>query len=94
VTNNFKYWLAEEEDAFSHWKTVILGYLNLDPNNGLSQTLDTMNKPNIKRRLLGLGEFRKLDPNTQQRVLGFIDGPQSGTVGDLVRQLAGEPRMM
>jgi hypothetical protein len=88
---NFKLWLTEEEDAFSKWKGILLGYLNLDPNNGMSQTLDTMNKHNLKQRLQGLGEFTKLDPNHQQRVLGFIDGPQSGTVGDLIRQIAGEP---
>lgn len=89
---NFKTWLFEFDD-YSRWKSVLLGYLNLDPTNGLSQTLDTMNKPNLKRRLQGLGEFAKLPADVQQKVFGFIDGPQSGTVGDLIRQIAGEPRL-
>lgn len=89
----FKYWLVEMEDPQAKWKSILLGYLNLDPVNGLSQTLDTMNKPNLKRRLQGLGEFAKLPAQIQQRVLAFIDGPQSGTVGDLIRQIASEPRL-
>jgi hypothetical protein len=87
----FKHWLTEEEDAMSKWKGILLGYLNLDPVNGLSQTLDTMNKPNLKRRLQGLGEFTKLPMQVQQKVFAMIDGPQSGTVGDLIRAIASTP---
>ncbi len=92
---NFKDWLAtEESDAYSHWKNIIIGYLNLDPTNGLSQTLDTMNKSNLKSKLQGLAEFGKLPPSDQQRVFGVIDGPQSGTVDDLVRIISSGNRHM
>lgn len=89
----FKVWLELVENDYAKWKDIILGYFNLDRNNGLSQTIDTLDKNNFKQKLQSLGEFAKLPPEVQNRVLAFIDGPQSGTVGDLVRQIAGEPRM-
>lgn len=78
---------------YSRWKDIILGYFDLDQNNGLSQTLNTLNKDNFKRKLQSLGEFAKLPTDTQQRVMAFIDSEQPGTVGDLVTHIAGEPRM-
>jgi len=89
---NFKLWL-ELADDYSKWKEIILGYFDLDPHNGLSQTIDTLNKNNFKQKLQSLGEFAKLPNHTQQRVLAFVDGEQPGTIGDLVRQIAGEPRI-
>lgn len=90
---NFKLWLeSEADDNYVRWKDIITGYLNLDPQNGLSQPLNTFNSNNLKEKLKGLGEFGKLPVDVQQKVLGMIDGPQ-GTVGDLVRMIAGEPRI-
>lgn len=87
----FKKWLEDSEDNFSHWKDIILGYLGLNDENGLSQSLDTFNPEQLREKLQGLGEFSKLSPETQQKVLGMIDGVQGGTVGDLIRVMAGEP---
>ena len=83
---NFKEWLNND---FSHWKNILLGYLDLDRRNGLSQTLDTMNTHNLQAKLQGLGEFAKLPLPDQQRVLGFIERGQ-GTIGDLIRQISGD----
>ncbi len=90
IAVNFKMWLEDTEDNFSHWKDIILGYLNLDQENGLSQTLDTFDSQHLKEKLQGLGEFTKLSPDTQNKVMSMIDGPQGGTVGDLIRQMSSE----
>jgi hypothetical protein len=87
----FKNWLQTEQNKdFSYWKNLILGYLNLDQRNGLSQPLDTMNKNNLKAKLQSLGEFMKLSSQTQHRALGFIDESPGGTIGDLIRYLSGD----
>ena len=89
----FRIWL-EYGDNFTRWKNLLLGYLGLDQNNGLSQPLDAFDSQNTKRRLSGLGEFTKLPGDVQMRVLSMFDEPQGGTVGDLIRMIASHSRMV
>ena len=92
---NFRNWLNENERSrFDHFKDIILNYLNLDQNKGLSQSLDGFNRQNLKARLQGLREFSSLPISTQQKILAMIDSAQGGTVGDLIRQMTGMPQQV
>lgn len=91
---NFKMWLEGDEDEnYSRWKDIVIGHLNLNQENGLSIPLDSFNPEHLKAKLQSLAEFGKLQPGIQKSVLDMISMEQSGTVGDLIRKIAGEPRM-
>lgn len=84
----FKQWLENDEKDFDFFRNVILNYLGLHSEKGLSQGLDTFNKDNLKEKLQALGEFSALPQDVQSNVLARIDSAQGGTVGDLIRLMA------
>jgi hypothetical protein len=84
----FRQWLESEEKNFDFYRNVILNYLGLHSEKGLSQSLDTFNKDNLKQKLQSLGEFSALPNDIQNNVIARIDGTQGGTVGDLIRLMA------
>jgi len=85
----FRTWLFENEQKnFDFYKDVMLNYLGLDPTKGLSQSLDTFNKDNLKQKLQGLGEFSALPDHVQADILSRLDSSQSGTMGDIIRLMA------
>jgi hypothetical protein len=84
----FRQWLESEEKNFDFYRNVILNYLGLDGEKGMSQGLDTFNKDNLKQKLQSLGEFSALPNDVQTNVLARIDSSQGGTVGDLLRLMA------
>ena len=82
-------WLIkEEEEAFNKWKHIIISYLNLDSQKGLSQNLDMFDKTTLVQKLKDLNEFAEFDSNKQSLVIGYIQSPIAGTIGDLIRKLA------
>jgi len=84
----FRYWLESEEKDFDFYRNVILNYLGLHPEKGLSQSLDTFNKDNLKQKLQSLGEFSALPDDVQKNVLYLIDSPQGGTISDILKLMA------
>lgn len=85
---NFKKWLAEYDDkGFNYYKNMLLGKLNLDRSQGLSQGLDAWEPEHLLSMLNGLGEFRELPSGTQDQVIGQIKS-RMGTLGDLVRLMS------
>lgn len=85
---NFKMWLAEFDDkGFNYYKNMLLGKLNLDRTQGLSQGLDAWEPEHLLSMLNGLGEFRELPSRVQDQVVGQIKS-RMGTLGDLVRLMS------
>lgn len=85
---NFKKWFENQQKDFDFYRDIMLNYLGLDPSKGLSQSLDTFNKENLKQKLQGLGEFSALPDHVQQDILARIDAMQGGTMGDLIRLMS------
>lgn len=85
---NFKKWFENQQKDFDFYRDIMLNYLGLDPSKGLSQSLDTFNKENLKQKLQGLGEFSALPDHVQQDILARIDTTQGGTMGDLIRLMS------
>ncbi len=86
---SFHIWLEDaEEQDFNFWKDLILNYLGLDQQNGLSIPLKTLDLQNLQAKLQGLGEFARLPTDIQQRAIGLLSRPNPGTMGDLVRAIA------
>lgn len=85
---NFKKWFENQQKDFDFYRDIMLNYLGLDPSKGLSQSLDTFNKENLKQKLQGLGEFSALPDHVQQDILARIDTAQGGTMGDLIRLMS------
>lgn len=88
MNTSFKIWLEDQEQDFNFWKDLILNYLGLNQEEGLSVSLKSLNLQNLQSKLQGLGEFSRLSPEIQQRVMGQLSGPNSGTMGDLIRTIA------
>lgn len=89
---NFKKWLAEFDDKdFNYYKNMLLGKLNLDHTQGLSQGLDAWEPEHIIAMLNGLGEFRELSSEVQDQVIGQVKS-RMGTIGDLVQLMSSPQR--
>ena len=87
----FKNWLAEmEEKGYNYYKNILLGKLNLDHTNGLSQGIDAWEPEQLINILNGLGEFKQLPQQTQDQVIGQIRS-RMGTLGDLIRIMSSTP---
>lgn len=85
----FRPWLeADEQQDFNFWKDLILNYLGLSHEDGLSVPLKTLDLRNLQMKLQGLGEFASLPSDIQQRALGQLSRPNPGTMGDLIRAIA------
>ena len=83
----FKKWLAEMEDkGYNYYKNIILGKLNLDHMNGLSQAVDTWEPEQLINILNGLGEFKQLPLPVQDQVISQIQSG-TGTLGDLIQTM-------
>ena len=86
VMEKFKAWLENlEERHFNHYKDIILPYLGLDSEQGLSQPVSAMDAEDLKQKLENLNEFAKLPTEIQSKVLTAIDTQQVATIGDLIR---------
>lgn len=79
----FREWI----DDFPKWKNIVTGLLNLNPDKGLSQTLDGFDANDVRAKLSKLAEFAKLSDQAQTRALSVVD--TGGSVGELVKALAG-----
>jgi len=85
---NFRKWFVEFDDkGFNYYKNMLLGKLNLDRSQGLSQGLDAWEPDHLVSMLNGLGEFRNLPDEIQDQVIGQIKS-RMGTFGDLVRLMS------
>jgi hypothetical protein len=84
--NNFKLWL--EERSFDKYKKIILNYLNLDPDNGLSQPLDSLNRDDLYKKFTSLGIFTELPEQKRDEILAILKMPVNKTMGDLIRIMA------
>lgn len=84
---HFKHWLENEAKDFDFYHNLIVNYLGLDNDKGLSQNLDTFNQENLKQKLQALGEFSALPDDVKMEILARIDSGQ-GTVGDLIKIMA------
>lgn len=83
----FKLWLEMNDKDFNFYKNLILGKLNLDRINGLSQSVDTWEPEQLISILNGLGEFKELPMEIQDQVVGQIRSGM-GTLGDLIRLIS------
>jgi hypothetical protein len=84
----FQTWFEDaEEQDFNFWKDLILNHIGLDHEEGLSVAVKTLNVQNVGSQLMALGEFAKLQSDTQQRVISTLQQGR-GTVGDLIRIIA------
>jgi len=81
----FRQWLESKEKKFDFYRDVILNYLGLDEEKGLSQSLDSFDKDWLVQKLNSLGEFAELPDDIQGSVLARIDSSQGGTIGDILR---------
>lgn len=86
MKTNFKNWLENEED-FDFYHNLIVNYLGLDTEKGLSQSLDAFNQDNLKQKLQALGEFSSLPEDAKMQIIARIDNGQ-GTIGDLIKIMA------
>jgi len=87
METSFKSWLETLEDqGFEKTKEIILGFLNLDPHNGLSANLDELGRQKILTQLSNLGEFME-HPN-RAGIQAAIMNNQAKTVGDVVRMMS------
>ena len=82
-----------EDKGYNYYKNIILGKLNLDHMNGLSQAVDTWEPEQLINILNGLGEFKKLPQQTQDQVTGQIKS-RMGTLGDLIRIMSSSPHLL
>lgn len=89
---NFKKWLVEYDDkGFNYYKNMLLGKLNLDQNQGISQELQVWEPEQLISILNGLGEFKELPNSVQDQVIGQIKSG-TGTLGDLVQIMSEPPK--
>ncbi len=88
----FKYWLTEAE-GYDFYKNLLLGKLSLDQVQGPSQGIDAWEPEQLISILNSLGEFKELPQGTQDQVVGQIKSG-SGTLGDLIRIMSSNSRML
>lgn len=87
---SYQHWHEARDRDFGFFKDVILNYLNLDPKQGLSVPIDSLNAQNLKSKLQGLGEFSKLPTDVQQQVFGMIDSSPEENMNEYVMIRHGE----
>lgn len=81
---SFKYWLESLDKDYDFYKNVIIGKLNLNRNQGLSQSINTWEPQHLIAILNGLGEFKELPQENQNQVIGQIQSGM-GTLDDIIK---------
>lgn len=84
----FSAWLENEEKDFNYWSRLLVNYLGLSQDKGLSVNISSLDQQDLTLKLQGLGEFSQLPSDTQQMILDKINSQNPGTIGDLVRAIS------
>ena len=86
---NFKNWFEMENKGYDYYKNLVLGKLNLDPINGLTQSINGWEPQQLIQILNSLGEFKQLSMPIQDQVISKI-GSGEGNLGDLIQLMSSQ----